>query len=141
MHSGTDWYDQAFSETVLESLDFDYDKSTKWWYIMGGAQQLPMLMEKRLRTKPIYSSPVSALRTILKYEQLKKLTFTMEVSLQGDPPSKRRVYNGVFNTTTLGCLRRIDTTRCLVPNSTKMALRMLAYGESCKVGIKFSSTW
>jgi monoamine oxidase len=140
MHSGTDWYDQAFSETVLESLDFGYDKSTKWWCIMGGAQQLPMLMEKRLRTKPIYSSPVSAIRTTLKIEQ-HKLKFAMEVSLQGDPPSKRRVYDGVFNTTTLGCLRRIDTTRCFVPNSTKMALRMLAYGESCKVGIKFSSAW
>jgi monoamine oxidase len=142
MNGGTDWYDQAFSETVLESLDFDYDKSTKWWCIMGGAQQLPKLMEKRLKTKPIYSSPVSAIRTTLKCEQPEKLTSAMEVSFQqGDKPSERRVYDGVFNTTTLGCLRRIDTTECSVPNSTKMALRVLAYGESCKVGIKFSSAW
>jgi monoamine oxidase len=142
MHSGTDWYDQAFSETVLESLDFDYDKSTKWWCVMGGAQQLPILMEKQLKTKPIYSSPVSALRTILKFVQRpNKLTLAMEVSLRDDPPSKRRFYDGVFNTTTLGCLRRMDTTRCFVPNSTKLALRVLAYGESCKVGIKFSSAW
>jgi monoamine oxidase len=141
MHSGTDWYDQAFSETVLESLDFDYDKSTKWWCVMGGAQQLPILMEKQLKTKPIYSSPVSALRTIPKLVQPKKLTLAMEVSLRDDPPSKRRVYDGVFNTTTLGCLRRMDTTRCFVPNSTKLALRVLAYGESCKVGIKFSRAW
>lgn len=141
MHRGTDWYDQAFSETVLESLDFDYDDSTKWWCIMGGAQQLPILMEKQLRTKPTYGSPVSSLRTTLRLEAAKKLNFAMEVYLRGDSPSTHRVYDGVFNTTTLGCLRRIDTTQCFVPNSTKMALRVLAYGESCKVGIKFSSAW
>jgi len=141
MNGGTDWYDQAFSETVLESLDFDYDKSTKWWCIMGGSQQLPMLMEKRLKTKPIYSSRVSALRNVLKFNPPNPLTFGVEVSLQGDETSKRRVYDGVFNTTTLGCLRRIDTTECYLPNSTKTALRVLAYGESCKVGIKFSSGW
>ncbi|KAH6612282.1 hypothetical protein B0J18DRAFT_441755 [Chaetomium sp. MPI-SDFR-AT-0129] len=141
MNGGTDWYDQAFSETVLESLDFDYDASTKWWCIMGGAQQLPKLMEKRLSTKPTYSSPVSALSAILKIGQSDKLTLAMEVSLKGNSPSESRVYDGVFNTTTLGCLRRIDTTGCLLPNSTNMTFRTLAYGESCKVGIKFSKAW
>ncbi|KAK3990704.1 hypothetical protein QBC44DRAFT_368672 [Cladorrhinum sp. PSN332] len=139
MNGGTDWYDQAFSETVLESLDFDYGdewelkkKSTYPWYcIMGGAQQLPIIMERKLKSKVTYNSTVTAIR--------KAGDHNMEIDLKDSCQSLK--YSGVFNTTTLGCLRRIDTTQCSIPNATKMAMRSLAYGQSCKVGIKFSHAW
>lgn len=141
MNGGTDWYDQAFSETVLESLDFDYGdawnpkESDKypWWCIMGGAQQLPILMEKQLKNKPRYKAPVSAIRAVSGQDH------QMEIDLKTGESQLQ--YSGVFNTTTLGCLRRIDTTKCDIPNGTKMAMRSLAYGQSCKVGIKFDHSW
>ncbi|KAK3356737.1 hypothetical protein B0T25DRAFT_603294 [Lasiosphaeria hispida] len=144
MNGGTDWYDQAFSETVLESLDFDYANTDKeaekypWWCIMGGAQQLPILMEKKLTSKPTYNSTVSAIRAISEPGS----DWQMEISLKNTTPCSEPLrYNGVFNTTTLGCLRRIDTTGCDITNGAKMAFRSLAYGQSCKVGIKFSHAW
>ena len=46
---GTNWYDQAFSEVVLESLDFEFpkpgDPDIEWYCILGGAQQLATKME------------------------------------------------------------------------------------------------
>ncbi|KAK4464694.1 hypothetical protein QBC42DRAFT_220398 [Cladorrhinum samala] len=141
MNGGTNWYDQSFSETVLESLDFNYADSWKrkekdeypWWCVMGGAQQLPIRMEERLKSKPRYNAPVSAIRAVSGRQ------YKMEIDLKTGERSLP--YSGVFNTTTLGCLRRIDTTKCDIPNGTKMAMRSLAYGQSCKVGIKFSRSW
>ncbi|KAK1756354.1 hypothetical protein QBC47DRAFT_444804 [Echria macrotheca] len=144
MNGGTDWYDQAFSETVLESLDFTYNDPKKdkkdpnqypWWCIMGGAQQLPILMEQQLSKKPAYNTAVKAIRAIP--DGLSP--WQMEVTTTSDIIPKQ--YNGVFNTTTLGCLRRIDTSGCAISNPAKMAHRALAYGQSCKVGIKFSHAW
>ncbi|KAK4163712.1 hypothetical protein QBC43DRAFT_344953 [Cladorrhinum sp. PSN259] len=148
MNGGTDWYDQAFSETVLESLDFDYgdewDKckrsSYNWWCIMGGAQQLPIIMEKRLSSKPRYKSPVVAIRNTPRLGA----PYRMEIDVKPTPSSEPETlgYSAVFNTTTLGCLRRIDTTGCRdISTPTKVAMRTLAYGQSCKVGIKFSKAW
>ncbi|KAK3377971.1 hypothetical protein B0H63DRAFT_451800 [Podospora didyma] len=113
MNGGTDWYDQAFSETVLESLDYDY-------YSKHPERQLPIRMEQPLERKPKYSSPVASI---------------------SEKPNQPLHYSGVFNSTTLGALRRIDTTNANLPNGTKMALRTLAYGQSCKIGIKFSNPW
>ncbi|KAM7187564.1 hypothetical protein V8F20_010931 [Naviculisporaceae sp. PSN 640] len=147
MNGGTDWYDQALSETVLESLDFDYADPGKsdpysWWCVMGGAQQLPIRMEKTLARKPIYNTTVKAISAIplLGSEWQMEVTTAPTDKESGTTTSKQQ-YNGVFNTTTLGCLRRIDTSACTIPNSAKMAHRALAYGQSCKVGIKFKHAW
>ena len=138
---GTDWYDQAFSETVLESLDFNYNNpgtpDLPWWCIMGGAQQLPIRMEKQLARKPIYKTTVKAISAITDPGS----DWQMEVTTSTELGTAKQQYNAVFNTTTLGCLRRIDTSGCTISNSAKMAHRALAYGQSCKVGIKFSHAW
>jgi len=102
---------------------------------MGGAQQLPILMEKQLARKPTYSTTVKAISAISDPDSDWQIEVTTTSS------STPQQYNGVFNTTTLGCLRRIDTTGCTISNSAKMAHRALAYGQSCKVGIKFSHAW
>jgi len=61
------------------------------------------------------------------------------------PPSTvrttTRTYNGVFNTTTLSCLQRIDTTGTSLNYTTRQAIRSLGYGPSAKVGIKFKRAW
>lgn len=43
--SGNRWYDQAFSEMVCESLDFNSDV---WYCVMGGAQQIAYKMRDKI---------------------------------------------------------------------------------------------
>jgi monoamine oxidase len=132
--SGTSWYDQAHSETVLEGLDFDWDDQTKWYCILGGSQQLAKRMENDLVIKPTYGVTATAIR-VLNYNQV-EVEFT---SAQGLP--EKRSYAGVFNSTTLGCLKRMDTTRAGLNYATKQAMRSLGYGPSTKAAIKFRRAW
>ncbi|RBQ70347.1 hypothetical protein FVER14953_08862 [Fusarium verticillioides] len=67
-NGGTDWYDQAHSETVLESLDFEFSPETKWFCVLGGAQQLAKKMEDKIVSKPSYHNPVAAIRALGKMD-------------------------------------------------------------------------
>jgi len=133
---GTNWYDQAFSETVLESLDFEFDDNTKWYCILGGAQQLAQRMEARLLQKDTihYSSPVTAIRA----------AGFMNVQVDITPPSapaSTKSYHGIINTTTLGCLKRMDLRDAGISYGVKQATRSLGYGPAAKVAIKFKRAW
>ena len=126
---------------MLESLDFEYfNDSTKikWWAILGGATQLALKMEETLLNKPTYLSRVTAIRVGDPADMeidIKKPTCGWNT----DP--EKREYNGVFNTTTLGCLKRIDTTDTSLNYTTRQAIRSLGYGASAKAGIKFKRAW
>ncbi|KID72227.1 uncharacterized protein G6M90_00g104370 [Metarhizium brunneum] len=134
-NGGTNWYDQAFSETVLESLDFEYDTQHKDWFcILGGAQQLSKILESKITRKPHYGNRVT------------KITAKgpMEVEIQVDTPHGKKTkcqYKGLVNTTTLGCMRQMDISRAGLNYATKQALRSLGYGPSSKVAIKFKRAW
>ncbi|KAK6333011.1 hypothetical protein TWF718_010835 [Orbilia javanica] len=140
-NGGTNWYDQAHSETVLESLDFEYsDESSenKWWAILGGATQLAIKMENTLATKPLFLSPVTAIRVGNKADMeidIRRPSCTNATAVE------TREYNGVFNTTTLGCLKRMDIKETSLNYTTRQAIRSLGYGPSAKVGIKFKRAW
>lgn len=133
--SGSNWYDQAHSETVLESLDFDFDKDTKWYCILGGAQQLAKKMEAKIprESGPVYNSRVTAIRA----------TDKMKVEVDVATPSglETKKYAAVFNTTSLGCLRRMDIRDAGLQYSTRQAIRSLGYGPAAKVAIKFKRAW
>ncbi|KAF4338109.1 amino-acid oxidase [Fusarium beomiforme] len=132
-NGGTDWYDQAHSETVLESLDFEFSDDTKWYCVLGGAQQLAKKMEEKLKHKPKYESPAAVIRA----------TGEMQVDLEiikGNYESDYQ-YNAVISTTTLGCLGRMDTRQAGLRYPVKQAIRSLGYGTSCKVAIKFDHAW
>ncbi|KAI1917371.1 hypothetical protein LOZ39_000363 [Ophidiomyces ophidiicola] len=128
---GTNWYDQAHSETVLESLDFAFDNATKWYCILGGAQELAKRMEAKLVHKPAYERRVTAIKAINSLQ--------MEVTVKGEPKPLR--YAGLFGSVPLGCLRQIDTSEARLNYATKQAMRSLGYGASAKVGIKFKRAW
>ncbi|KAK1831502.1 amine oxidase [Podospora conica] len=136
-NGGTDWYDQAFSETVLESMDFEYDdnKDTDWFCILGGAQQLAKKMETKIVSKPKYNHRVTSIAA----------TGKMQVKVSALTPGEKDPvtfeYNGLLNTTTLGCLRRMDLTDAGLPYPTAQAVRSLSYGPASKVAIKFSRAW
>jgi hypothetical protein len=146
---GTGWYDQAHSETVLESMDFDYpDKDTEWWCILGGANLLAQKMMNKLTIQPkfgvrvtgiepsiqIYTEPdIEPIRSVNTMVVWSKLTMS-----EDEPQSKP--YSGVFNSTSLGCMRQMNIeTELNYP--TKEAMRVLGYGPSAKVGILFKSAW
>jgi hypothetical protein len=106
---------------VLESLDFEYSNDStknKWWAILGGATQLALKMEEILTNKPAYLSRVTAIRV--------GDTADMEINIKKptcgwDTAPETREYNGVFNTTTLGCPKRIDITKARIvdPRSSR----------------------
>ncbi|KAJ2989834.1 hypothetical protein NUW58_g3268 [Xylaria curta] len=132
-NSGTNWFDQAHSETVLDSLDFGYfdpPDSTQWWAIMGGAQELAKRMEATLCHKPQYQSRVTAIG-------VDETGRNMEIKIG----QATKAYNGVFNTTTLGALGRIDTKNAQLAYPVRQAIRSLGYSASAKVGIKFGRAW
>ncbi|WZH49826.1 Amino-acid oxidase [Fusarium acuminatum] len=132
-NGGTDWYDQAHSETVLESLDFEFSDDTKWYCVLGGAQQLAKKMEEKVVHKPKYHSPVVSIRAI------DKMKVELDVKTQQD--TEVLTYDAVLSSTTLGCLGRIDTRHAGLRYPVKQAIRSLGYGTSCKVAIKFSHAW
>ncbi|KAM0350645.1 hypothetical protein ACHAPU_003131 [Fusarium lateritium] len=132
-NGGTDWYDQAHSETVLESLDFEFSDETKWYCVLGGAQQLAKKMEEKVVHKPKYYSPVTSIRALDKMK--------VELDVRTQHATEVLTYDAVLSTTTLGCLGRIDTRHAGLRYPVKQAIRSLGYGTSCKVAIKFSRAW
>ncbi|KAK5651611.1 hypothetical protein OQA88_11884 [Cercophora sp. LCS_1] len=134
-NAGTGWYDQALSEAVLESLDFEFnDDSSKntWRCILGGAQQLAINMAATLQgNQPQFGQRVTAIRATNKLE--------MQIDIAGT--TVPAAYNGVFNSTTLGCLGRIDTTGVNLDYPVREAIRTLSYGPSAKIGILFDHAW
>ncbi|KAM7211266.1 putative amine oxidase [Rhypophila decipiens] len=143
-NGGTDWYDQAFSEIVLESLDFEYKTAEdpgpaiNWYCVLGGAQQLATRMETSISSKVQYSSLATRIAV--------QAPMSVDVTINGGPdPAKpggtTKTYSCVFNTTTLGCLEHMDTTAAGLNSATRTATRALGYGPSCKVAIRFTHAW
>jgi monoamine oxidase len=63
------------------------------------------------------------------------------ILVQCSDKKPRDPYVSVFNSTSLGCLQRIDLSNLELHPSQKDAIRCLHYDNSCKVGIKFSHPW
>jgi monoamine oxidase len=114
-------------------LDFEFGDDTKWYCILGGAQQLAKKMEAKVSHKPVYNSLVTAIRAIDNME--------VEVEVETSSVKTTKKYRAVFNTTTFGCLRRMDLSNAGLNYSTKQAIRSLGYGAAAKVAIKFKRAW
>ncbi|KAF2094596.1 hypothetical protein NA57DRAFT_68625 [Rhizodiscina lignyota] len=149
-NGGMDWYDQAHSENVFESLDFDYayDPSKGPWpfyCVLGGAQELAKRMEKPLQgQKPQYAMKSTAISTYNTSSSPNDQGINLTVSNSqgsGDPTVETKQYNVLFNSTTLACLQQMDLSTAGVNYGTKQATRSLGYGPSAKVAIKFKTAW
>ncbi|KAK0738182.1 hypothetical protein B0T18DRAFT_433034 [Schizothecium vesticola] len=120
------WMETFNTEVVLESLDFEYSDTptdNTWRCVLGGAQQLAINMDNSLkRNKPQFGQRVTAIRALDK--------LTMQVDVFNSPIAK--TYNGVFNSTTLGCLGRIDTSGANLDYPIHEANRTVSYGPSAK---------
>ena len=145
---------------VLESLNFDYPKPDPkgnlkeskdsevsedltelkkpedwdWWCIDGGSTVLAQEMAKKIAGTIQYKNPV----TSIGWDQTQD---THSITVGVKDVKRSRKYAGVFNSTTLGALQRMDLTEAELNLGTKLAIRTLNYGAACKVGILFSKPW
>ncbi|XXH01116.1 hypothetical protein Hte_007467 [Hypoxylon texense] len=135
--TSTNLFDQAFSESVLDSFDFDNPQGdVDWFCIEGGTSLLtdamaqgvsqPVQTGKRVEAVSIdYNSPDDG---------------NMSIQCAGEP-EPRAGYSAVFSTAPLGCLGRMDLRDLELHPSQKDAIRCLHYDDSVKVALKFSYPW
>ena len=139
--SGTAWYDQALSEMILESANFDH--KGPWWCIEGGSQELAKRMYARVENQK--SNRVAFNKKVTKMEYLPHTQVDPKdhqkigVHIAGE--KDYREYDAVFNSAPLGSMQRMDLRGLNLNWGTKQAIRSLGYGASCKVGIRFKKMW
>jgi monoamine oxidase len=135
---------QSLTESVLEELDFTVNekKNQKWWCIDGGTQEVARLMSAKLKKKPEFSRQVIAIdATVADPNRPPPVTLKVQKNDSPNKETESREYFAVFNSTTLGAFQRMDLTKAGLLYGTKQAIRSLAYGASCKVGITFKNPW
>jgi monoamine oxidase len=135
--TSTNLFDQAFSESVIDSFDFENPTpDVKWYCIEGGTSVLTDAMQARLSTKVQTGKRVEAIF----FDRTSSDEGNMAVKCN-DEAEARKGYSTVFNTTTLGCLGRMDLRSLELHPSQKDAIRSLHYDESVKVALKFTYAW
>ncbi|KAM0243957.1 hypothetical protein ACHAP5_006720 [Fusarium lateritium] len=152
-NTSTNLFDQAFSESVMDSFDFDYpatkwetDPATgkkkevkvevEWSCILGGSDLLINGMRKLINQEVQTKKRVEA----ISIDRNSKSDNNMSIKC-ADEDSPREGYDTVFNTTALGCLGRMDLRSLDLDPSVKDAIRSLHYDDSVKVALKFSHPW
>ncbi|KAK2484348.1 hypothetical protein H9L39_02328 [Fusarium oxysporum f. sp. albedinis] len=133
----TGLFDQAFSETVLDALDFDYSETTPWWRIEGGGAVLISRMCEAI------SQPFKLNKAVLRIAQdntsREAKTMNMLVQVEGEASTRR--YDTVFVTTTLPALQRMDLRAAGLHPAQRQAINCLHYDSAAKVAIRFSHPW
>lgn len=136
-NTSSNLFDQAFTESVIDSFDFDTpnekpDDKENWFCIDGGSSLVTKKMESSIEGSVEHYKRVNKITT----DENKDLVVSVV-----NEPKPRKPYTTVFNTTSLGCLQRMDLTGLSLHPSQKDAIRSLHYDDSAKVAIKFSYPW
>ncbi|KAF5656476.1 l-amino acid oxidase [Fusarium heterosporum] len=135
--TSTNLFDQAFSESVMDSCDFNgCGEEVEWHCIKGGTGKVIEAMETRIRGKVETGKRVRKMTL----DQSSQAEDNMTVHVAGEP-EPRAGYMTIFNTTTLGCLSRMDTSGLALHPVQKEAIRSLHYDESAKIALQFSYPW
>ncbi|KAI1214156.1 FAD/NAD(P)-binding domain-containing protein [Annulohypoxylon truncatum] len=134
MNTSTNLFDQAFSESVMDSLDFDYPGTPDWYCIDGGTTLLSDAMRNGIKTEIQTEKRVESIS--IDHEDGDMLTVKC-----ADEPAPRQGYSTVFATPALGCLARMDLRGLELHPSQKDAIRSLHYDDSVKVALQFSYPW
>ncbi|KAF7177494.1 hypothetical protein CNMCM7691_005747 [Aspergillus felis] len=149
MNSATGQYDQAFSESVMDSFDFDYpsDKPVEWFCVKGGTSEVIKEMVQKLNTKPSLKHRVMS----IKWKQTPsdrnafedKRSMEVKVANEKRKPYKEETKNfsALFNTTSLACMQRMDLRDAGFGRAQLDAMRNLHYDDSTKVAIEFDAPW
>ncbi|KAH9481894.1 Putative bifunctional amine oxidase [Psilocybe cubensis] len=148
--SGTNAYDDAFTESIIDSLEFDYPTGydgqgepgeVNWWCIEGGTEVLTKAMYKSLGIQPFVQTSQRVTAVYKNKPTTPDEKTTMGVIIQGLAELVPTKYSHVVSTIPLSCLRGVDLSRCELDYAQKTALRSLKYGTGVKVGIKFKTRW
>lgn len=147
--SGTCTYDQAFVETLIHSLDFNYpvvspaidpivpsSNSNEWWCLNGGASIITKRMIEKVGEKTITTKTrVTAItETILG-------NGASSIDVLTDRSTRPKLFSHVIATTTTPCLQTMDLSNANLSYAQKEAMRVLRYTTAVKFGIKFREKW
>ncbi|KAF3930142.1 hypothetical protein ABW19_dt0208437 [Dactylella cylindrospora] len=132
--TSTNLFDQAFSESVIDS--FDFNNKVPWYCIYGGTTLLTDAMRAKLGTEVQTNKRVEAIS--IDRKSIEEGNMSVKCA---DETEWHKGYCTVFNTTTLGCLGRMDLRGLELHPSQKDAIRSLHYDHSVKVALKFEYPW
>lgn len=99
----TGLFDQAFSESIMDSFDFDYEEGVKWSCVDGGATLVTDAMREMICQPVQLKKRVEAISIDRKSHEDGNMSIKC-----ADEKESRSGYTTVFNTTALGCLGRMD---------------------------------
>jgi monoamine oxidase len=134
-------FDQAFTESVIDSFDFDNPNGdVHWACIEGGTSLVAKSMANMIKGTVETKKRVSSISINRTSDIAGDNTPNMIVQCV-DESAPRKPYATVFNTTSLACLQRIDIMELELMPSQKDALRALHYDDSAKVAIRFKRPW
>ncbi|KAH9835191.1 FAD/NAD-binding domain-containing protein [Rhodofomes roseus] len=145
------WYDHALSETVLETLAFNFppsggneEKQVEWRCIDGGSQviaeKMNGLLTKPHAVKKSHRVTAIALKGFDPDEDGGSDQAQVELTF-ADGKVAPRSYGHVISTVPLPCLRTMDLSRASLTAEHDTALRELRYGPAIKIGVKFKTSW
>ncbi|KAG8853979.1 hypothetical protein FRB96_007842 [Tulasnella sp. 330] len=123
----------------------------------GGSQKLSDAMEANVREKPLveqvikFGHLVSAIQAVPEASkttpsgkeprvQAMRVSFTTR-GKDGKLKTEKKEYDHVISTIPLPTLRTLDIDKARLNFKQKNALRILQYGPSIKVGVKFTKAW
>jgi monoamine oxidase len=129
MDSSTGLYDQALTETIMDTFDFE---AKDWVCIEGGSGRLIDAITKILTSEKntiVKNSKVTSINS-----KKKKIEITLN-------KSERKEYDHVISTIPLSKLRVIDTINFSMSYQKRIALRTLHYDHSVKIVLRFKNRW
>lgn len=129
-------YDQAASEMVLISLGFEANAS--WHCVEGGAFEIARRMKSALRNPNAVE--LGKVVTGMSYTNASDpKQGQVAVTVSGE--AKQRTYEAVFNSAPLGAIHKMQLEGLELDWGTKLAIRNLSYGGSCKIAVRFRTLW
>ncbi|PBK71612.1 FAD/NAD(P)-binding domain-containing protein [Armillaria solidipes] len=149
MNTGTGMFDTAFSEMVIDDLQFDWptgsamafggdgeeESDVSWRCLAGGSEVFIDAMVSKISVptpKIQYNKRVTSITPTATGTKPLSVTYGSEASNE---------YDYVISTIPLPALRFVDLDGCNLSYAQLEGLRTLRYDSSCKVGIRFSSRW
>ncbi|KAK4224658.1 L-amino-acid oxidase [Podospora fimiseda] len=126
-NTATDLFDQSFSESVIDS--FDFDGSANWYCIEGGTTRVTDAMVASLK-----NTTISTKKRVVTIGQDTTVSDDGSIFLKvcGEQ-TPREGYSSIFSSAPLGCLARMDLDNFALHPSTRDAIRCLHYDDSVKV--------
>ncbi|PBK92484.1 hypothetical protein ARMGADRAFT_930202 [Armillaria gallica] len=152
MNTGTGLFDMAFTEMVIDDLQFDWptgsamkfggdgaaESDGSWHCLAGGSEAFINAMVSKISdpTQIKYNKRVTSITPTANG------TKPLSVTYGGSGGAKASTeYDYVISTIPLPALRFVDLDGCNLSYAQLEGMRTLRYDSSCKVGIRFSSRW